>query len=203
MVTYSQLVDRIIADAARGDTSITDTVKLHVLDAIEHYSTQRFWFNEATAAITTSSSDNLYSAPADFLELDSATVTINGAKRQLVPIGHKEMDAMDSGLVFGDPVYIAHFAEQFRLYPVPNRTVTISLSYQKYSATLSATGDSNAWTTVAVDLIRARAEKTFYAYKVRDMDSAQAMGLLEQEALKALENRTQKETSTGRIRGYW
>lgn len=203
MATYSQLVDRVIADLARADTSITDTVKLHILDAIEHHSTERFWFNETHGALTTSSSLGTYAVPTDFLELDSAVVTVNGQRTPLRPIGFQELNEMDTGLVFGAPLYITHYDEQFRLYPVPNKTFTVSLSYQNYIPTLSATGDSNAWTTVALELIRARAEKTLYGFRYHDQTSAQMMQAAEDMALEGLRSRTERGTSTGKLRSSW
>lgn len=203
MATYSQLVDRIILDVARGDTSITDTVKLHVLDAVEHYSTRRFWFNETSGAVTTSASLATYAVPADCLEIDHATISINGTKYPLKRTTYQDIDSRDDGLSFADPYLFAQYAEQLRFYPVPDKTYTVSLTYQKMIATLSATGDSNAWTTVAQELIRARAEKNIYGFRYKDSEAAQLMQIAEDNALARLEEQTQKHQSTGKIKGYW
>lgn len=203
MATYSELVDRIVLDVARGDTSITDTVKLHVLDSIEHYSTRRFWFNEASGALTTSAAAAVYSAPTDCLEIDHATISINGTKYPLKRTTYKDIDSRDDGLTSADPYLYAQYAQQLRFYPVPDKTYTVSLTYQKYIATLSATSDSNSWTTVAQELIRARTEKVLYGFRFHDVASAQMMQVAEDQALERLEEQTQKHQSTGKLKGYW
>lgn len=203
MATYSQLVDRIILDTARGDTSYTDTVKLHILDAIEHYSTRRFWFNEGSFTVTTSASAASYAVPTDNLEIDTAIVTVGGRKMPLVRKTFSEIENLDSGQVFADPFYFTQFAEQIRFYPVPDKTYTVSLTGMKYIPTLSNTSDSNSWTTVAQELIRARTEKTLYGFRYKDIEAAQIMQVAEDNALERLDAQTVKHQSTGKTKGYF
>lgn len=72
MATYSGAVDYIISQLGRGgETSITANVQQEVLNAIDYYSTTRFWFNEYTTKLTTSSSLAYYPLPADLQQIDS------------------------------------------------------------------------------------------------------------------------------------
>ena len=199
MATYGETVTLIISELARSDTSITDFVQRQVLSAVDFYSTQRTWFNEAHATLTTSSSLATYALPTDCLEIDSVTYTYNGTRYEIDPQNYAVMNERDPGTVFSMPCEYAMFAETLRLYPVPNRTYTIAIAYQKRLATLSASTDTNGWLTHGEELIRARAEKVICALRFRDFDGARIAEEAEIRALARLVAQTEKLLSTGRI----
>ncbi len=201
MATYIQQTLRIIDDLGRSDTSITSVVQQHMQDAIRYYQNNRFWFNEGTASISTTVSLAYYSLPSDLIELDTMNILINSRNVQLDPETFQEIDRMDIGGYVGYPILYAEYAEQFRLYPVPNGPYSITLHYLKELSTLSATSDSNAWTSEAENLIRARTIKTLSAFKYKDTALAQTMQIVEDQELQALESRTIRETSSGKLKG--
>lgn len=203
MPTYSQVVDQIIAEIGKADTSITDVVKREVLNAVEHFSTERFWFNEAHATFTASSTTDyaLATVAADLMEIDVMTVTVSGAKYDVTPTTYQDISRMDVSGFTGIPTEYAIFGESIRLFPKPNSVYQIDLYYQKRLATLSATGDSNAWTTYGSELIQARAEKELKAKRYRDYDGAVACGRVEEEALQKLREKTERMTASGRNKG--
>jgi hypothetical protein len=193
------MVDQVIDEIKRADTSITAVVQQEILNAIEHYSTFRFWFNEASTTLTTSSSLAYYAWPADFLEPISVTVQVSGSRYEVSPINYADLNALDIGRTFSYPERYANFNQQFRFYPVPNGSYTIIVDYQKRLPTLSLTSDSNGWTNYANELIQARAEKQLYAKRYKEQDKAQMCAMVEEEAFQRLMNLTDRTNSSGRI----
>lgn len=200
MATYGAVVQRIIDELPRGDTSITAIVQQQLLSAIDFYTTDRFWFNEKQTTLTTSSSLAYYSYPSDLLETDSVVIFNGGNKYTLDPMTYQEMDAIDSGTSFGRPCWYSTYGKQFRLYPVPNATYTFIVSHQYTIATLSASTETNAWTTEAESLIRARTLKLCSA-RFKDRDSAQMYQMLEDQEYARLKAQTDKLLGTGVILG--
>lgn len=192
MATYEGLAGRIISDIGRGDTSLTDTVKNHIQDAIRHYQTERFWFNEATTSISLTSSTAVYAFPSGFLEADSVTITDNGQRFELEPKSFAWMNAVDSGTYFGTPYAYSLYAQQFRFYPVPDTSFSVTVKYQKILNTLSASSDVTAWTNEAQNLISARVRKMLYATYYKDPQSAQVEQVREDQALDMLRAQTNK-----------
>lgn len=60
--------------------------------------------------------------------------------------------------VTGNPVDWAYYAEQIRLYPIPNGAYPITVSGLERLAALADDDDSNVWTADAYDLIRSEAK---------------------------------------------
>lgn len=201
MGTLASMNARIIAELGRSDTSMSDIVTAQILSSIEHYQTTRFWFNEVQATLTTSSSLAYYAWPADMLELDSMNITVNSRKYILKPMTYQQMDWLDLNQVFGYPDWYSTYAQQFRLYPVPNATFTIVLSYQKKFTTLSAGADSNVWTNEAERLIRIKTEKDLLALRYHDFDAAMALDVAERQALDQLLLQSDKLLGSGSLQG--
>lgn len=200
MATYDGLAGQIIAEIGRGDTSLTDTVKLHIQHAIRKYQRERFWFNEASGSISITSSTASYNWPTGFIQADSVTLTANSNRYQLEVMSFSDMDAIDSGRYFGRPSSYAIFNQQFRFYPVPDTSFSVTVKYQRILTTLSATSDTNAWTNEAQNLISAAVRKALYATYYKDPESAQIEDMREREELEALKAQTDKTSGTG-LRG--
>lgn len=191
MATYGAVVQRIIDELPRSDTSITAIVQQQLLSAVDFYTNTRFWFNEKQTTLTTSSSLAYYSWPSDLVEIDSVVIFDGSNKYRLDPISYQEMDMMDPGGAFGNPVWYSTYNKQFRFYPVPDATYTFVVSHQYSPATLSASTESNVWTTEAEALIRARTLK-LCAARFKDMDAAQRYQILEDQELARLTQQTEK-----------
>ena len=202
MATFGAVVNRIVEELPRGDSSITAVVTQNLLSAVDFYSTDRFWFNETSTTLTTSSSLAVYSWPVGMLEIDSVLITDpGGTKRELDPISYQEMNAMDAGNTFGRPCWYSTYAQKFRLYPVPDATYTFVVSHQTALSTLSATTDSNAWTTEAESLIRARTKALLAAGRFKDFEAAQAYQMMESQEYQRLKNQTEKLLGIGSLAG--
>lgn len=200
MGTYGSIVSDIISETGRGDVSVTSNVEQAVLAAIDYYETQRFWFNEGSTTITTSSSLAYYAWPTDMLEIDSVVAYSNGTRYELDPWIYADMNSVDTGQDFSMPVAYSMFNQMFRLYPCPNKTYTMVVDYQKRLSTLSASTDSNAWTNTAAPLIKARAKASLAANRWKDFDAAASWHQVEENELERLRLQTEKLLGTGKIR---
>lgn len=198
MATYGEAVDLVISQLGRSDVSITSFVQREFLNAIEHYSTQRFWFNEGTTTFTTSSSLATYSGTG-ILEVDTVVATIAGTRFPLRRENPSVLEYMDTGLVFGQPCVYSWFNESFRLYPVPDATYTIAVQHHTKFTELSGTASTNAFLSSGLELITARVKKNMFAYRYKDYDSARACEQIERDALDRLLAQTTRNTSTGRL----
>ena len=201
MATYGAVVNRIVDELPRADSSITAIVAQQMLSAIEFYTNDRFWFNEKQTTLTTSSSLAYYAWPSDLIEIDSVVVwDSSGTSYELDPVTYQQMNARDYGTSFGQPFWYSTYGKQFRLFPVPDATYTFVVSHQYSPATLSATTDTNAWTTEAEALIRARTLKNCAA-KFKDYDAALLYQRMEDDEYARLKKQTEKLLSTGEITG--
>jgi hypothetical protein len=77
--------------------------------------------------------------------------------------------------------------------------MTLAIEYQKRLPTLSASTDTNAFTTHGQALIAARVQKVMNMTRYRDIQTAEIQGRLENEALERLMRQTDKLVMTGRI----
>lgn len=207
MATYGGAVDLIITELARSDASITAVVEREVQKAVEHYAPTRFWFNEARGSFTASNTAfyALSGLAVSFMEIDQLIVTVNSGVIELEQTTHQELNRIDTAAFTGYPTRWALWAEQIRLYPRPasGTTYQVDVDGTRRLGTLSASTDTNAWTNEGLDLISAHVQKNLWAKKFRDPAKAQISQMAETEALNRLLNRTERLTSTGRIRpGY-
>ena len=207
MATYGEAVGLIVDELARADTSITAVVEREFLKAIEYYAAERFWFNEARISFTASNTIYypLSNLSATINEIDQLTVTVNSRVCELMPTTHAELQSIDASGFTGQPTHWALFAEQIRLYPkaASGSTYQVDLMGTKELASLTASTQTNAWTTEALNLIAARVEKVVSARRFKDYDAAQVYQIAEDQEHKKLLDRTERLVSTGKLRpGY-
>lgn len=207
MATYGGAVDLILTELARSDTSITAVVEREILKAIEHYAPTRFHFNEARDSFTASNTIlyPLANLATKWMEISQMTVTVSSGVIEMCPTTHEELQRTDISGFTGYPAYWAIWAESIRLYPKPasGTTYQVDVFGTKRIATLSASTESNEWTTEGLDLIAARVEKNLCARRFKDYDAAQVYQLAEDQVLERLLDRAERLGSTGRIRpGY-
>lgn len=211
MATYGGAIDLILTELARADTSITAVVEREFQKAVEYYAPIRFWFNEARSSFTASNTiyyplatvfpaTSAYSS--GFIEIDQVATTVSGSVEELTPETFQELNRIDTMAVTGPPDRYALYAEQMRIYPKPASGVTyqIDVNGTRRLATLSASTDSNAWTTEALNLIASRVESVIFARRFKDYDAARACATLEDIEFRRLQERTERFISTGRIK---
>ena len=158
MSTYGTMQDRIATELKRSN--LTARIQEAIQSAIKHYETNRFWFNEKTTTLVTTPSNEDMSLSSDFVELDSIKFVTSTYGHTLYPRTFQYIEEVNTsvGSYEGIPEDYAIYGDAIKLYPVPDATYTISVSYLYRLSSLSATADTNAWMTTGEELIRKRAK---------------------------------------------
>lgn len=188
MTTYADMYGRILNELTRSD--LTSQAKNSIQSAISFYEDTPFWFNDEIATASTTASTEYYALPSDFRRDRSLTCTVNGNAYPLKRRSQKTLDNwfINSTNYTGYPSDYAIYKEQFRLYPIPNGTYTLTLSYVKQLSTLSADADTNAWMVEGEELIRSRAEYDLCMRVLKKPDWASLYKGLETEVLDNLKS---------------
>lgn len=199
MTTYAVMQSRIADELSRTD--LTTQIQRAILSAIKFYERKKFYFNTSvTSTFTTVANQEYYgssdlAAIPNIVEILALKGTLNSTKLPLRPVDFNTIDAQQSGSVKGFPEYFCYFAQQIRLYPMPNSAWTMTLAMVYRLTALSADGDSNVWTTDAEQLIRQNAKRQLYLDVIKDRDSAEIAAILEKEAYDVLRNETLRRFS--------
>lgn len=206
MSTYLELQTQIQNEINNTAAATTAVVKSAILTAIAYYERERWWFTEGrTNTFATVASQELYSSSDaswidDVADLDELTITVNGYRYQLAARTWEWIDARSvTTTSVGQPSDFAYYAQQIRLYPIPDAVYTVRFSGAVPLAVLSADGDTNAWTTTAEALIRARAKWAIFKNTLMDADNAAAAKAEEQDEYGSLVWSNSRRIATGRI----
>jgi len=203
MSTLAQMRSRIADDLNRSDLS--SQIDKAINRAIRHYyNSQRFWFNETTGTFVTIANQESYgtvdSVPSDILSMNYMRLTISSTNKPEIPKKtYQEIQMMNSGASIGQPIYYAWYQNKIWFYPLPDQVYTVTVSYQKSYAVLSADSDTNDFTVEAEDLIESRASWWINKRVLKNDKDAALSKIEEQEALGALQKRTCDIVSTGQI----
>lgn len=199
MATFGELNATILDELERtGD--LTSQANTAIKDAIAYYDKDRFFFNEVRGWQVTVPDQEFYALPADLIEIDSLTINVNTGTYELDEVPYDLIEAIYTNATFtGNPVQYAVYDEQLRLYPIPDETHTLVMSYTFKLPELSATSDTSAWLTDGKELIKYRAKWALYMNYVRDKEMAMMMKMAEQDELNALQERTLRRTTGGGI----
>lgn len=188
MSNYIAMQNRMADEINRDD--VGDQIKDAIQSAIAHYENEVFHFNQARATDATVASTEYYNLPSDFIRNESLVVTVNQTK---YPLEQKTWDWFEdistTTTYTGYPHYYTIWGEQYRLYPIPDATYTLTQAYIKSLGTLSENGDTNAWMVDGFELIKSRAMKLILTNKIRDLERAQFFAQQEAEALRNLKGR--------------
>jgi hypothetical protein len=167
MTTYVIMQNRISDEAASvsaASSSLYETqIQRSILSAVAHYARERFYFNTKTNTFSTVADQEYYSSSdfsdlANLVEIHGMTVTHGSTKLPLKSMDFQPINDGQSGSVKGLPRYYAYYKQNLRLYPIPDAVYTMTVAYLYKLTALSASSDSNAWTTDAEELIRNRAK---------------------------------------------
>lgn len=191
---------------AVNKTNLDGEISASVQMAIQFYENTRFYFNEQRATLNTTAGGEFYAQPLDFLFSDSLVLSAQSSRYQLVrkPYSWFEEFQTSSPPFRGTPEYYSEYQTQFRLYPVPDASNTMYLSYVKQLSALSADGDSNAWTTDAFDMILGRSGWRVMLLFMRDTEKASMFQALEQSEYARLNTLSVQRQMSGKIRrGDW
>lgn len=198
MSTYADLRARIEDDINRTD--LTTQVQKAINRAIAFYSRKRMYFNEEIATASTVANQEYYQIPTYLKEIDSLVITVNSTKYDLVRRTQQWFDSISQNTSYtGRPTDFCTYKQQIRLYPIPDAVYTLTISYQKGYADLSASADTNDFTTEAEDLIEARARWWLYSRIIKQPDNANIAKSEEMEALMQIKEETGRRLKSGTI----
>ena len=185
---------------------LTADIKDAIIRAIHFFEGDRFHFNEGEASATTSTGVANYTLPLDYREADTFKVSDSaGNSYALIAKTYQFINEIDSNANsgWGYPCYYATYRDQLRLYPIPDKAYTLTLSYQKDLTEVSAsssTAATNAWFTDGANLIMSKAMAYTMRYRLRNFPAALEFdkeALVERSRLKQKGNR---QMGTGYLR---
>ena len=161
---------------------------LFVSQSRSHYN---FYFQQTSSTFNVTSGQYIYTTatiPTDIREINNIQITVSSFDYEVKPRSIDWILDTDPDNYNGDPTDYAFYNQSIYFSPTPNATRTITIYYDKSYADLSATGDSNDFTTIpiATDMVRARAEWMLYKQLLGDPDSAAQAKELELDSYNQL-----------------
>ena len=188
----SRIADELVND---GDIT-TAQINYAIQDAIKYYERREWWFNTASGSFTTVANQEYYTS-SDWsvldnqVQIDAMTITYNGVISPMKGIDFEEINDTQNGYIIAVPRNFAYYKQSLRFFPIPNGAYPVTVLYSKRLTTLSADGDTNAWTNEAEELIRQSAKRRIALNYLQADDLATRFATLEREAFSELlaENR--------------
>lgn len=190
-----------------------------IQSAVSKWEREPFYFNQvydtpASPFFSTVIGQEFYTAAdaaaiAASPDLSRLHVLVSANRYPLTPrIWQYLEDTSANPAVTGQPVDYAYFAEQIRLYPIPDAAYPVTRSGIQRLSTLVDSGDANAWTQDAFDLIRSEAKLILALEVIHDSDLAGRMqaaiyGGADRRTrgyLSALKSETTRRTAKARVR---
>lgn len=205
MATFGEVKSRVINELDRTDLASVapDAVRL----TIKRYEAERLHFTVSrNLTLNTVAGQVLYTGSdaswiPDIVRIDNpGFVLVGGQNRKVYRDDPVVLEFMtDNSATQGEPLNWAYYAQQLRLYPVPDQVYSLRFHGVMRLAALSADGDTNAWTTDAEDLITAGAKRWICQQVTKDFQLAEVMKMAEDEALQRLRSEYTDRHATGKI----
>jgi hypothetical protein len=207
MTTYATMRTRIL-DEMVNESLTTAQVNAAIQSSIAHYQRMRFYFNESRAeTFVTVASQEFYGTSdntniPNLSKIDRLVISVNGTRYPLTVENWEWFENMSSTTTaLGQPTEYCYYAQQLRLYPIPDGAYTVRISGLVRFAALSADGDSNAWMTDGETLIRGRSKWDLAMNVCYSPEIESSAAELEASALRALNSETVRRISS-RLSGY-
>lgn len=206
MSTLTALKARIADDLDRTDLS--SQIGDAITDAIEHYKTTRFYFNETrSSTFATVAAQSRYTVADDadiplWFDLDTVFISNGSREFELEPYDPVQMEYLlgQTSPGSGQPYAFAYYDSGFWLYSVPDGIYTVRPMGAIEKAAPATDGETgNVWMTEAFELIRCRAKAYLAGHVISDDALAMKMTLAEKSALERLQRKTSNRLSSGRI----
>jgi len=202
MATLADLRARIADDLDRADLMLQ--IEQGIRDAVEHYESERFIFNEvADAPIAFGIGADavlLTSLPTSVTRIDRIRVDKGGTELvDLVPRDYAYLSAARDVKAVAPPLEYCIYANTILFDSRLDRNYAALLDGVKRISSASASSDSSAWFNEGRQLLRARVKADLYAHVIKDLDQAQVMTAVEQRAYRALKQKLNTRNS-GRVR---
>jgi hypothetical protein len=186
--TYLQLQQQIAMELGDrtnllpSSTGIWSPIKNSIQTAIAKWEREPFYFNEVYTAsfFSTAAAQELYTAVtaaaiATIVEIKRLHITVSGVRYSLVQRDWDYLEDIAATATAGTPTDFAYFAQQIRLFPVPDAIRVVSFSGTGRLTALALDADTNAWTQDGFDLIKAEAKLILASEYLHDAPLALAM----------------------------
>lgn len=185
---YGSMQNRI-ADEFGGRSDLTSQIQLAIQTAIAKWERERFYFNSLIVPCANGSPFNTvagqefysssdYAPIATVAHINKMQILVSGNRYTMNPRTSQQVaDESFSTVSLAMPVDYSYFAEQIRMYPIPDNAYPVGLLAAQRLSALSATGDTNSWMTDAEALIRCEAKADLYENVLQQPDLADRMQL--------------------------
>ena len=188
MATLDQLKTRIILEVDRDDLGPGAEAAQALIDAcgeaIDHFSSELFWFNRASASANTVVGSAALAMP-DGIRFAHG-VAHSGEALQKVPL-----EEIQHRTETGVPSCWAQSGGAIQLWPIPGAAYAIIVHGLASTGIPASGGESNIWTSEACHLIVARSKVTLFRM-FKEYDAMQAAQAEEAEALSRLRSETRR-----------
>jgi hypothetical protein len=207
--TLGEMVARIREDINRG-SDYDVRIKRAIAEAIRFYRSRRLGFNIKRAYAVLTSGNEYVSLPTDWIEADFLQLNDGTRREPMDEVTYDWIeDQREDTNQRGQPFKYAIQHRTLRLYPIPDRTYTLMLSfqYELKDVSVSASDEAtNAWLTDAEELTRKHAMSELYVLYIDGPESIVKGQLLRRdcsdEILPVLEAQAAREQSSGRIKAW-
>jgi hypothetical protein len=170
---------------------------LTIVNASAANQTQNYW-----TQLSTVYSINQYTPPIDYVSPNLVEVTAASMRYQLEPLSYpelRELDVIRPSPVTVYPTFWAWYQQSIYLWPYPNASYPLTLSYRSAPQIVRQTQESNFWTTDAEAMVRAYAEYLIQMRVLKDPDAAQASLLISRQEENAIVSQGISQDSLGGI----
>ena len=188
------LLQSQIADELGGRTDLLSTlsgsgltlspIKNAIQSAIAKWERVPFYFNEfydIAPFFSTVINQEIYTTAASAAIATLANIHrlhLSGSSRfPLIRVTPAQMDDMATSATAAKPTHWSYFAQNIRLYPIPDAVYAVAGQYTRRVAALSADADVNVWTQDGFDLIRSEAKLILALEVLHDAEMAARMRL--------------------------
>lgn len=205
MSDYGTMVSRIKDELKRSD--LETQIKRAIITSLAFYKRHRFTWNHTRATLALTPNTEYYQLPSNFVEVD--TLILQSGNSELDYLYERTHHWLDREKEWDGyrsrPAVFAIQNYELRLYPTPDQTYTILMSYQfeqksiTYSATTTA---SNEWMTQGEELVRLHAKIDVLENIIRGPESfqeSQALRMRERDIYKQLKREYNRASSSGTI----
>lgn len=195
--TYSTTINRVLSELNKAG-SFTAEAGLAINSALSFYKTRPFWFTEEIANSNTAADTEWYELPSDFESVITMSITVNSSDYSLNERHYSMLEGWSSSdNTSSRPTDFSIYRRQLRLYPIPDDTYTLRLSYHRGGPELSADADTHVLLIYAEELVRRRAQKDMCISVLEDTNRAQMFAALEVEAYERILKDSTARTLTG------
>jgi len=203
------MVRRIREDVNRG-SDFDARIKQAIVDAIYFYRNSRLGFNIKRARALLTSGNEQVSLPLDWIEADFLRLEEDGMRQTMEEVTYDWIeDRQENDSDRGKPYRYAIQHRELRVYPIPDRSYTLVLSFQYELQNVSinaSDGETNAWLIEAEQLIRKHAQGDLYVNYIDGPESIAKGQLLRRECsdeiLPVLEALAGRQQSSGKFKPW-